>query len=226
MPATNAASGKKRGQEDFLDIVRGVRRIRGSDGHGVLRRVACPSPQARACLPPHGVRPPSQHACASLRPCGTVVTARRTDACDRARRQPTAHRSPAKLFSERLKMPRAVKDHQRLAVVRQRGTHARKRLNAGQTPRFCALSSPLPGHRFRRVYRFHPTPTGQNAQSESAIQVTPPQKNSFEKQTHLKVTLQCRGLTQTTIVRRTQIPAANSRPTALSAAEGSTLTVS
>ena len=47
-----------------------------------------------------------------------------------------------------------------------------------------------PYHRLHRVYRFDPTPTGQNAHSESAARVTPPKKNEFEKQTHVKATLQ------------------------------------
>ena len=127
----------------------------------------CPSAEsvARAGIPtlplglPHG-RSGMPHPCT----------------CHRARRQPTTHRSPHKLFCERLKMPEALKKQQHLATPRKRLTHARKRLTAGQTPRFCAFSSPLPGHRFHRVFRFHPTPTRQTVDSESATRVTPPKK--------------------------------------------------
>ena len=90
-------------------------------------------------------------------------------------------------------MPRAIKNEQHFATTRRRLTHARKRLIAGQLPRFRALSPTPPADRFPRGYRVHPTPTGQNAHSESATRVTPPKKNEFEKQTHLKVTLECKA---------------------------------
>ena len=91
-------------------------------------------------------------------------------------------------------MQKPVTHTQRLAA-------GRKRRNSGQTWRNCAPPPLPPAHRLHRVYRFHPTPSRQTGLLESATSVTPTRKNPREKQTHLKVTLQCLDLIQTMMVR-------------------------
>ena len=114
---------------------------------------------------------------------------------------PTTQRSPAKLFSKSLKMPKpsptnsTAPSHASAAPTHE---SARRRTN-GVFLRTAVTA------RDRRPFRFHPTPSGKTANSKIATRVAP-KKNEFEKQTHAKVTLKCRNLTQTVSLLYRRIP--------------------